>query len=463
VKFLRDKLDEAAPHFEEGGKLEVLYPLYEAKDTFLFSPGEVAIGNTHVRDSLDLKRMMITVVLALGPCILMAFYNTGYQANLAIAEAADAAKVSAGSLQLGGWRPWLMDLAQIPYRFDSPEELGSFYSPGFLNLLICMLHGALYFLPVYAVCMAAGGTVELIFSIVRKHEINEGFLVSGMLFPLTLPPNIPLWQVAVGIIFGVVVGKEIFGGTGRNFLNPALTARAFLYFAYAPDISGGNVWTAVNSKVLQDGAYKFDGYSGATALNAFADGGKVTDAGVLEMSGKFTDKLNGGEVSVELASQLTWFDAFVGNCHGSMGETSVLACLLGAGLLIFMWIGSWRIMSGCVAGAMGLSLIFYMLPSEAIPMLGVAPWWHMVIGGFAFGTVFMATDPVSAAMTEQGKWIYGLLIGATTIMVRAINPAFPEGIMLAILFGNTLAPLIDFYVVQANVKRRQKRVAGNVE
>ena len=198
-------------------------------------------------------------------------------------------------------------------------------------------------------------------------------------------------------------------------------------------------------------------------MNAFADGGKVNDAGVLEMTSKFSDKLNGGEVSVELANQLTWFDAFVGNCHGSMGETSVLACLLGAGLLIFMGIGSWRIMGGCVAGALGLSLILYMLPSGSIPMLGVAPWWHMVIGGFAFGTVFMATDPVSAAMTEQGKWIYGLLIGAMTIMVRAINPAFPEGIMLAILFGNTLAPLIDFYVVQANVKRRQKRVAANVK
>jgi Na+-transporting NADH:ubiquinone oxidoreductase subunit B len=462
VKFLRDQLDKVEPLFEKGGKLEKLYPLYEAKDTFLFSPGETATGNTHVRDSLDLKRMMITVVLALGPCILMALYNTGYQANLAIAQAATEANVPADQLQLGGWRPWLMDLAGFHFRYDSQEELGSFYSPGLVNFILCMIHGALYFLPVYAVCMAAGGTAELIFSIVRGHEINEGFLVTGMLFPLTLPPNIPLWQVAVGIIFGVVVGKEIFGGTGRNFLNPALTARAFLYFAYAPDISGGNVWTAVNSKILQNGSYKFDGYSGATALNAFAEGGAVNN-GTLEMSAKFNDKLNGGEIAVEFTNQLTWFDAFVGNCHGSMGETSVLACLLGAGLLIFMGIGSWKIMTGVVSGALVLSFIFYTAASEASPMLGVAPWWHLVIGGFAFGTVFMATDPVSAAMTDLGKWIYGILIGATTIMVRAINPAFPEGIMLAILFGNTLAPLIDFYVVQANVKRRQKKGADDAE
>ena len=407
---------------------------------------------------------MITVVLALGPCILMALYNTGYQANLAIATAATEANVPAeklqlGGLSLGGWRPWLMDLVGIKFRYDSVEELGTFYSPGITNFIWCILHGALYFMPVYIVTMAAGGTCELIFSIVRGHEINEGFLVTGMLFPLTLPPNIPLWQVAIGIIFGVVVGKEIFGGTGRNFLNPALTARAFLYFAYAPDISGGNVWTAANSKVFQDGTYSYDGYSGATALNAFAEGAEVNANGVLEMSAKFTDTLNGGETVVELTNQLTWWDAFIGNCHGSMGETSVLCCLLGAGLLIFMGIGSWRIMSGVVAGAVGLSLIFYLLPSDSIPMLGVAPWWHLVVGGFAFGTVFMATDPVSASMTEHGKWIYGILIGATTIMVRSINPAFPEGIMLAILFGNTIAPLIDFYVVQANVKRREKRVA----
>ncbi|MDB4794305.1 NADH:ubiquinone reductase (Na(+)-transporting) subunit B [Pirellulaceae bacterium] len=463
MKFLREQLDSVEPHFLKGGKLEKLYPLYEAKDTFLFSPGETAEGNTHVRDSLDLKRMMITVVLALGPCILMALYNTGYQANLVIAEVATEANVPAESLQLGGWRSWVMDLVGVKYRFDTVEELGSFYTPGLANFLLCVLHGALYFFPVYIVCMAAGGIVELIFSIVRGHEINEGFLVSGILFPLTLPPTIPLWQVAVGIVFGVVVGKEIFGGTGRNFLNPALTARAFLYFAYAPDISGGNVWTAVNSKVLQDGAYKFDGYSGATALNAFADGAKVSDAGVLQMTGKFSDSLNGGEVAVQLSNSMTWFDAFIGNCHGSMGETSVLACLLGAGLLIFMGIGSWRIMTGCLAGAIGLSLIFYLFQSESMPILGIPPWWHLVVGGFAFGTVFMATDPVSAAMTDHGKWIYGVLIGATTIMVRSINPAFPEGIMLAILFGNTLAPLIDFYVVQANINRRQKRVSDDAE
>ena len=287
--------------------------------------------------------------------------------------------------------------------------------------------------------MAAGGVCELIFSIIRRHDINEGFLVSGMLFPLTLPPDIPLWQVALGIMFGIVFGKEIFGGTGRNFLNPALTGRAFLYFSYAPQISGNDVWTAV------------DGFSGATPLGALAaapPGQSVSEV---------VNNLNGtvGDVVVD-AGAITWWDAFFGNMHGSLGETSTLACLIGAVILIATRIGSWQIMSGVVLGMTACSTLLCLLPTEST-VYDITPWWHLVIGGFAFGTVFMATDPVSASMTEKGKWIYGALIGVITVMVRSMNIGFAEGIMLAILFGNVFAPLIDYYVVQANIKRRMAR------
>ncbi len=289
-----------------------------------------------------------------------------------------------------------------------------------------MLHGGLYFLPVYFVCVMAGGIWEVVFAIFRKHEINEGFLVTSMLFPLTLPPAIPLWQVALGISFGVVIGKEVFGGTGKNFLNPALTARAFLYFAYPAQITGNAVWTAA------------DGFTSATPLGALAA------APVEQGIGVVTDNL-------------TWLQAFLGNMPGSMGETSTLACLIGAVILIGTGIGSWQIMAAVAAGGMGLSTLFWMTGSDTNALFDLPPYWHLVIGGFAFGTVFMATDPVSAAMTSTGKWIYGILIGAMTILIRVINPAYPEGIMLAILFGNTMAPLIDYFVVQANIKRRKAR------
>ena len=404
MKPLRKLLDRFEPSFKDG-KLKLFYPLYEALDTFLYTPGDVTRRDAHVRDALDLKRMMVMVVVSLTPCVLMALYNTGLQANTAIAASSTVQPIE-------GWRTSVL------------ESLGFGHDPA--NVLGNIVHGALYFLPVYIVCMTVGGLWEVLFATVRKHEVNEGFLVTGLLFPLTLPPTIPLWQVALGISFGVVVGKEVFGGTGKNFLNPALTARAFLYFAYPAQISGDKVWTAA------------DGFSGATPLGAVAAASVDQGVGVLN---------------------ITWLDAFLGNMQGSMGETSVLACLLGAAILIATGIGSWKIMAGVVLGAVGLSSIFWGVGSESNPMFAMGPHWHLVIGGFAFGTVFMATDPVSAAMTETGKWLYGILIGAMTILIRVINPAFPEGIMLAILFGNTLAPLMDYYVIQANIQRRNARYA----
>lgn len=395
---LRSFLDKQAPLFEKGGKLEALYPVYEAIDTFAYTPGEVAPGETHVRDAIDLKRMMIMVVVALTPAIFMAMYNTGYQAFNAMA--------SMGLTELTGWRANL--LTSLGFGFDSN------------NILACTLYGALFFGPIYIVTMAAGGTCEAIFSIIRKHEINEGFLVTGMLFPLTLPATIPLWQVAVGIIFGVVVGKEIFGGTGKNFLNPALTARAFLFFAYPAQISGNAVWVAA------------EGYSGATALSAAAEGG-----------------VN--------AIQFSWMDAFLGMVPGSMGETSALAALIGAAFLVMTGVGSWRIMISILISTVLLAGFFNLIPNATNPMFSVTPLWHIVIGGYAFGLVFMATDPVSASMTRGGQWFYGGLIGIMVVLVRVVNPAYPEGMMLAILFGNVFAPLIDYFVVKANMKRREAR------
>ncbi len=430
---LRNLLDKIEPMFEKGGRFEKLYPLYEANDTFLYTPGEVTDGQTHVRDAIDLKRMMSMVIVALIPCILMAMYNTGYQAQKLIAEGQAVVPTSEtlfGAIWSGTWRYDVLQWFGVMNESLVCSNPGSFLSLG--SMPGCILWGALYFLPVYLVCMVVGGHCELIFSVIRKHEINEGFLVTGMLFPLTLPPTIPLWQVAVGIIFGVVVGKEIFGGTGRNFLNPALTARAFLYFAYPTKISGDAVWTAV------------DGYSGATVL------GKIAQPGAEAMS------------ATVVGMKLTWWDFFIGNVHGSMGETSALCCLLGAIFLIMTRIGSWRIMAGVLGGMTAFSFLLYVLPTTEVWGQGshILPWWHLVIGGFAFGTVFMATDPVSASMTDTGKWIYGALIGFMTVLVRSINPAFPEGIMLAILFGNVFAPFIDWCVIQANIKRRAARYAA---
>ncbi len=406
MKLLRTVLDKQAPHFEAGGRLEKLYPIYEMLDTFLFTSGKTTRSASHVRDALDLKRMMFTVVVAMVPCIYMAMYNTGLQAHRAI---------ESGALPLDTWQTQVM------------QALGLSFSAG--DMLACIVHGALYYLPVVILTFAIGGAWETVFAVVRKHEINEGFLVTGMLFPLILPATIPLWQVALGISFGVVVGKEIFGGTGFNILNPALTARVFLFFAYPADISGDAVWIAAQTSA--------DGYSGATWLATAAVDGQAA--------------LSGG---------VAWWDAFVGTVPGSMGETSALACLIGAAILLLTGIGSWRIMVSVAAGSILTVLLLNAVGSTTNPMIEVDFWWHLVLGGWAFGAVYMATDPVSAAHSNTGKYTYGLLIGFLAILIRTINPAFPEGMMLAILFMNLFASLIDFFVVRANIKRRRARYAA---
>ena len=407
MKALRSILDAQSKLFQKGAALEFAYPFYEALDTFLFTPGKVTKGASHVRDGLDLKRMMMTVVIALLPCVFMAMYNTGYQAHLAIQN---------GAVPLDTWQT---------------EAIGALgygaYDPG--DLLSCILHGALYYLPVLFATFFVGGNCEALFAVVRKHEINEGFLVTGMLFPLILPPTIPLWQVAVGIAFGVVIGKEIFGGTGMNILNPALTSRAFLFFAYPVQISGDQVWIAADTSI--------DGVSGATWLaEAAVQGQAVLDQG------------------------LTWWDAFLGLVPGSMGETSTLACLFGAAVLIASGIGSWRIMVSVAVGSFLASLLLNSIGSETNPLFGVPFYWHFALGGWAFGAVYMATDPVSAAHSNTGKYVYGFMIGVLAILIRVVNPAYPEGMMLAILFMNLFAALIDYFVVQANVKRRKVRYAA---
>ncbi|MCG6155617.1 NADH:ubiquinone reductase (Na(+)-transporting) subunit B [Rubinisphaera margarita] len=420
MKPLRQFLDNLHPLFTKGGKLEPFYPLYEAGDTFLYTPGEVTTGPSHVRDALDLKRMMITVVAALGPCILMAMWNTGYQANLVL---------NAGGLEFAeGWRGSIM------------STLGLAANPG--NHISNFVLGALYFIPLFLVANIAGGLCEVIFSCIRGHEINEGFLVTGMLYPLTLPPTLPWWQAAIGIMFAVVLAKEVFGGTGKNFVNIALTARAFLYFAYPSQISGDRVWVAA------DGYKLVDGYTGATALGQL---GSLDPANIPMGMNAVTNTVTNGGLNI------SWFEAFLGVIPGSMGETSALACVIGAAILIASGIGSWRIMAAVVLGAVTTSAALWALGSESNAVFAMPPWWHLVVGGFAFGTVFMATDPVSAAFSEGGKWVYGFLIGFMTILIRVINPAFPEGIMLAILFGNVFAPLIDYFFIQANIKRRLAR------
>jgi Na+-transporting NADH:ubiquinone oxidoreductase subunit B len=405
MKFLLDLHEKVAPHFEKGGRLEKLYPLWEAHDTAMFTPGDVTRTASHVRDGLDLKRMMITVVVALVPCILFAVYNTGYQAQLAIAE---------GAAPLADWRMWLYQAVGLPF------------DPG--NPLACTVHGALYFLPVLVVVFAVGALVEVGGAIIRKHEVNEGFLVTGMLLPLTLPPTIPLWQVALGMAFGLVFAKEVFGGTGMNFLNPALTARVFLFFAYPAFMSGDDPWIAAN---LQ-GA---DGFSGATYLAQAA-------------------------VTPGALDQASWSQAFLGFVGGSMGETSALCCLLGLVLLLVTRVGAWQTIVGVVFGTVVMANVLNWIGSDTNPMFAVPFYWHMVVGGWAFGTVFMATDPVSSAFTPIGKLYYGLGIGVLSILIRVVNPAYPEGMMLAILFMNMFAPLIDHFIVQGNINRRLARNAA---
>ncbi len=400
MKPLRSFLDRLEPLFTKGGRFEQMHALFEAVDTFFYSPGDLARGSPHVRDALDLKRVMIIVVFASAPAAVVGMWNVGFQANTALQ--------SMGLAGIAGWRGALLPL------------LGAGYDPG--SLYDCFMHGMLYFVPIYVVTMVVGLAWEILFAGIRNHEVNEGFFVTGWLYALILPATIPLWQVAVGITFGVILAKEVFGGTGKNFLNPALVGRAFLYFAYPAQISGDAVWTAV------------DGFSGATALGVTALEGMAGIAGM----------------------GLTWTQAFIGQMQGSIGETSTLACLLGGIFLIYTRIASWRIIVACFAGLIIPTVLFGSADSSN-PMMSV-PWhWHIVLGGFTFGAVFMATDPVSAAQTNAGKWVFGLLIGFMTWLIRVINPAFPEGIMLAILFANVFAPVIDHFVIRANVRRRLKR------
>lgn len=405
MKFLRALLDAQAHHFRPGGKLEKLHPVYEVNDSFLFTPGEVTAGASHVRDGIDLKRLMFTVVIAMAGCVYMAMYNTGYQANLAVAS---------GAPPLETWQSTV--LQALGWSFD-PESLGA-----------CIAHGALYYLPVLLVTFAVGGGWEVLFAIVRKHEANEGFLVTGMLFPLILPVTVPLWQVAFGISFGVVIGKEIFGGTGMNVLNPALTSRAFLFFAYPAEMSGDAIWIAAGTST--------DGVSGATWLARTAEvGAAALDQGA------------------------DWWEAFLGVIPGSMGETSALACLVGALVLIVTRVGSWRIMVGVAIGTSATAWLLNAIGSETNPAFAITPAWHFVLGGWAFGSVFMATDPVSAPVSERAKFVYGLMIGLLVVLIRVVNPAYPEGMMLSILFMNLFAPVLDHVAVRANVKRRRARYA----
>lgn len=402
---MRRWLDRIHPQFAKGGPYEKYFALYEMVDTFLYTPPDVTRTSPHVRDAIDLKRVMSYVVLATIPCILFGMWNAGYQANSGMAQL--------GVASAEGWRGAWLGL------------LGVDYDPG--SLYDNLAHGLAFFLPIYVVTLVAGGFWEVLFAAVRNHEVNEGFLVTSMLYALILPPSIPLWQVALGISFGVVIAKEVFGGTGKNFMNPALAGRAFLFFAYPAQMSGDAVWTAV------------DGFSGATALSLGQQGGveAITGAGI------------------------EWMSAFIGTIQGSLGATSTLACLLGAAFLIYTRIASWRIMAGVLIGMVATTLLLNAVGSDTNEMFAV-PWhWHLVLGGFAFGTVFMATDPVSAAHTDTGRWIFGFLIGFMTVIIRVVNPAYPEGIMLAILFANLFAPLIDFGVVQANVRRRLKRTGGD--
>jgi Na+-transporting NADH:ubiquinone oxidoreductase subunit B len=376
MKSLRNYLDRVKPQFEKGGKFEKLHSTFEAFESFLFVPDRVTHTGSHIRDAIDMKRTMTVVIIALIPSLLFGIYNVGFQHFLSHGE-------SAGFWQMFGF-------------------------------------GALKVLPIVVVSYVVGLGIEFVFAQARGHEVNEGFLVSGMLIPLVMPPDVPLWMVALAVAFAVIFGKEVFGGTGMNIMNPALLARAFLFFAYPQDMSGDKVWIAE----------KADAYSGATPLG-------------YALTGDF-DKIQAP------------IDMFLGFIPGSIGETSTIAILLGAVVLIATGIGSWKIMLSALIGALGFGYFLNLVSFN--DYTAIPAYYHLIMGGFAFGIVFMATDPVSAAQTNRGKWIYGFLIGALVIMIRVFNPAYPEGVMLAILLMNVFAPLIDYYIVEANIRKRLKRV-----
>lgn len=387
MKALRNYLDRIKPQFREGGKFAKLHSTFDAFETFLYVPDTTTTSGSHIRDAVDLKRTMSVVLLALLPALLFGIWNTGYQHYLSIGQT--------GSFgQLFGFGLWKV-------------------------------------LPIVVVAYASGLAVEFIFAQFRKHEVNEGYLVSGMLIPLVMPVDIPLWMVAVASVFAVIIGKEAFGGTGMNVFNPALLARAFIFFAYPAQITGDTIWTAGMTK----GTNVIDGFSGATPLARAASGA--------------IDKLP------------SMHDLFFGFIPGSIGETSKLAILIGAAVLILSGIGSWRIMVAGLLGGVTITLIFNAVAANAY--MTIDPLTQVMMGSFLFGMVFMATDPVTAAQTNRGKWIYGFLAGFFAIMVRVFNPAYPEGTMLAILLMNTFAPLIDHFVIESNIKRRLKRATAVVK
>ena len=397
MNFLRNQLDKVKHNFEKGQKWEKYYYAYEALDTFMFAPNTTNdVKGSQIRDAIDLKRLMMTVIIAMVPCLLFGIWNVGHQHFLAIGQAGATL----------GDKLWV---------------------------------GALQVVPIIIISYGVGLGIEFVFSTFRKHPVNEGFLVTGMLIPLVMPPDIPLWQVAVATAFAVIIGKEAFGGTGMNVVNIALTARAFLYFAYPTDISG-SVWTYIGD------TQAVAAYSGATPLSLAADAA-TTGENVVESFNSFGAGWNEGV--------FTFSNLFMGLRPGSIGETSTLMCLIGAFILIATGAGSWKIIVSVFGGAYAMGLFLNLVGGNAF--VEMPAYYHLVIGGLAFGAVFMATDPVTASQTETGKWVYGLLIGMFTVLIRVFNPAYPEGIMLAILLMNVFAPLIDYFVVSANKKRRLQR------
>jgi len=387
MKFIRNTFDKYKPLFDKGGKYEKMAPAFNAFDTLMFVPNHTTKQGAHIRDGVDLKRIMVTVIFAMIPAMIFGMWNVGYQ------------------------------------HFSQLGEAGTFVD--------YLIYGSFKFLPMVAVSYGVGLGIEFAFGVFRGHDINEGYLVSGMLIPLIMPIDLPLWMLGVSVAFAVLIGKEAFGGTGMNILNPALVARAFAFFSYAPYMSGDKVWVADASTV--------DAISGETILGTLAANNDVSYS-VLDM--------------------------FLGYIPGSVGETSVLMILIGAAFLLFTGVASWRIMLSGIIGASIMGLIFNSLGATLLPDNGLMnfPWWeHLLVGSFAFAIVFMATDPVSAAQTDKGKWIYGFLIGFLGIMIRVFNGAYPEGFMMAILLMNVFAPTIDHYVVEGNIKRRKKRVKNNLE
>ncbi|MDG6227912.1 NADH:ubiquinone reductase (Na(+)-transporting) subunit B [Glaesserella parasuis] len=408
---LKDLFHKMEPAFQKGGKYEKFYILFEAAYTIFYTPGKVTQKDAHVRDAIDSKRMMLIVWLALFPAMFYGMYNVGAQSILA--------------LGVGDFTQNVAQNVANDWHFALANAFGVLSQDA--GVFGKMLIGAIFFLPIYLTIFAVGGFWEVLFAMVRKHEINEGFFVTSILLALIVPPTLPLWQAALATTFGVVVAKEVFGGVGKNFMNPALAGRAFLFFAYPAQISGDLVWTAA------------DGFSGATALSQWAVGGQAALK------------------HVATGETITWMDAFLGNIPGSIGEVSTVALMIGAAIIVFARIASWRIIAGVMIGMASMATVFNLIGSDTNPLFSM-PWhWHLVLGGFAIGMFFMATDPVSAAFTNKGKWRYGILIGVMCVIIRVANPAYPEGMMLAILFANLFAPIFDYFVVQANIKRRKAR------